>query len=40
MLMMKKPKDLEFEPLQPCTQKMCYLLPWYTEFPVYYFPHI
>jgi hypothetical protein len=30
MLMMKKPKNLE-----PCTQKMCSLLPWYTEFPVY-----
>jgi hypothetical protein len=33
MLMMKKPKNLEFE---PCTQKMCSLLPWYTEFPVYF----
>jgi hypothetical protein len=21
--------------LSPCTQKMCSLLPWYTEFPVY-----
>jgi hypothetical protein len=32
MLMMKKPKDLVFD---QCTQKMCSLLPWYTEFPVY-----
>jgi hypothetical protein len=32
MLMMEKTKSLEFE---PCTQKMCSLLPWYTEFPVY-----
>jgi hypothetical protein len=22
--------------LSPCTQKMCSLLPWYTEFPVYF----
>jgi hypothetical protein len=33
MLMMEKPKNLEFA--SPCTQKMCSLLPWYTEFPVY-----
>jgi hypothetical protein len=37
MLMMKKPKNLEFEPVHP---KMCSLLPWYTEFPVYYFMQI
>jgi hypothetical protein len=34
MLMMKKPKNLEFEPY---TQKMCSLFPLYTKFPVYFF---
>jgi hypothetical protein len=34
ILKMKKPKILD---LSPCTQKMCSLLPWYTEFPVYSF---
>jgi hypothetical protein len=33
MLMMKKTKNLEFEPVHP---KMCSLLPWYMEFPVYF----
>jgi hypothetical protein len=31
--MMKKPKNPEFEPLH---HKMGSLLPWYTEFPVYF----
>jgi hypothetical protein len=29
----KNPRILN---LSPCTQKMCSLLPWYTEFPVYW----
>jgi hypothetical protein len=33
MLMMEKTKNLEFE---PCTQKMCSLLPWHTKFAVYF----
>jgi hypothetical protein len=33
MLIMKNPRILN---LSPCTQKMCSLPPWYTEFPVYF----
>jgi hypothetical protein len=29
----KNPRILD---LSPCTQKMCTLFPWYTEFPVYF----
>jgi hypothetical protein len=34
MLMMNKPKNLEFEPVHP---KNVLMLPWYTKFPVYLF---
>jgi hypothetical protein len=36
MLMMKNQRILN---LSPCTQKMCFFLSWYTEFPVYFNPN-
>jgi hypothetical protein len=37
MLMMKRPKNLEFEPVHPKNVLLASVVHVYTEFPVYFF---